>query len=117
MSDQWARSTAQQAAVDLQELIEAHRRADVVVRTYPGDPAQAYADYQADAARMIPAGWYPIAQQFFGGTTDAAHIALFGVLASSLTGPGRLTVTWQYQGHDVSAPPDPPATPGQGEAS
>jgi hypothetical protein len=105
MSDQWERTPARQAAIDLQALIDAHRRPDVVVRTYPGDPAQAYLDYQADANRMIPAGWYPIAQQFTSGSTDSAHIAMFGVLAPAVGSVGFLAVTWQFQGSDTPAPP------------
>lgn len=105
MSDQWVRTPAQQAAIDLQVLIDAHRRPDVVVRTYPGDPAEAYSDYQADAGRMIPAGWYPIAQQFTSGTTDSAHIAMFGVLAPAVGSVAFLAVTWQFQGPGVATPP------------
>lgn len=105
MSDQWVRTPAQQAAIDLQALIDAHRRPDVVVRTYPGDPPEAYLDYEADAARMIKAGWYPIAQQFTSDTTDAAHIAMFGVLAPAVGAVGFLAVTWQYQGSDAPTPP------------
>lgn len=110
MSDQWVRTPAQRAAVELQQLIEASRRADVVARTYPGAPAQAYAGYQADAAQMIPAGWRPIAQQFVGVTVDAGQIALFGVLAPSVGGVTSLVVTWQYQGPDAPVPADPLST-------
>jgi hypothetical protein len=105
MSDEWVRTPAQQAAIDLQALIDTHRRSDVVVRTYPGEPAEAYLDYQADATRMTPAGWYPIAQQFTSGTTDAAHIAMFGMLAPAVGSVAFLAVTWQYQGSDAPAPP------------
>ena len=106
MTDEWVRTPAQQAAFDLQKLIEAHRRTDVVVRSYPGGPDEAYGDYQRDAVQMIPAGWYPIAQQFVAEGPDAGRVAMLGLLAFVGTGTGVLIVTWQYQQPDAPPAPD-----------
>jgi len=123
MTDGWVRSPAQEAAAELQKLIDAHRRADVVVRSYPGSPDEAYADYQLDAVQMIPAGWYPIAQQFVGEGPDAGRVAMLGLLAFVGSGSGVLIVTWQYQQAEAPAPPErnapgnaAAARPGQGQA-
>ncbi len=45
MPDDWVRTPAQQAAIDLQAKIDARAPSDVVVRTYPGSAEQAYADF------------------------------------------------------------------------
>ena len=106
MPDDWVRTPAQQAAIDLQASIAARPQSDVVVRTYPGAAAEAYADFQIDAAQMIPAGWQPIAQQYIESAPSAAGVALFGLVAFASRPPGSLMVTYQYQ-----RTPTPPAAP------
>ena len=106
MPDDWVRTPAQQAAMDLQTTIDARPPSDVVVRTYPGSPQQAYGDFQIDAAQMIPAGWQPIAQQYISGSPSLAGVALFGLLAFAAKPPGSLIVTYQYQ-----RTPEPPGSP------
>ena len=112
MPDDWVRTPAQQAAIDLQATIDARPQSDVVVRTYPGSAQQAYADFQIDAAQMIPAGWQPIAQQYISGSPSAAGVALLGLLAFAAKPPGSLMVTYQYERTPASAAspanPDPP---------
>jgi hypothetical protein len=104
MPDEWVRSPGQQAAIDLQATIDAQPRPDIVVRTYPGETTQAYADYRVDAAQMIPAGWHPIAQQYESNSPGVANVALFGLLAFAAKPVGSLVVTWQYQGPQSGAP-------------
>jgi hypothetical protein len=110
MPDDWVRTPAQQAALDLQSSIDARPQSDIVVRTYPGEAAQAYADFQIDAAQMVPAGWQPIAQQYVSGSPSAAGVALFGLLAFAAKPPGSLMVTYQYQ----RTPASPAATEAHG---
>ena len=105
MPDDWVRTPAQQSAIDLQALIDAHRRSDVVVRTYPGDAAEAFIDYRADAARMVPAGWYPVAQQLCPPSVEPAEVAIMGTLAVTGRSVGSLMVVWQCQGPGSPTPP------------
>jgi hypothetical protein len=97
MRDQWVRTPAQQEAIDLQRMIDMRPSSDVVVRTYPGEPAEAYAAFQVDAAQMIPARWQPIAQQYVSSSPSVARVALLGLFAFASKPAGSLVVTYQYQ--------------------
>jgi hypothetical protein len=109
VTDQWVRSADQQAIDEAQAIVDAQPSADIIVRRYPGVPEAAVVDFKADAAQMIPAGWYPIAQQFISDGPGVARVATLGVLALAGTPAGELIVTWQYERSEAPAPPDRPA--------
>jgi hypothetical protein len=98
MTDQWVRNPDQQALAEAQAIVDAQPSTDIVVRRYPGVPVGAVADFKADAAQMIPAGWHPVSVVFASIPLDPATLLAFGSLASVQVPGGSLIVTYRFQG-------------------
>lgn len=98
MADQWVRNPDQQALAEAEAIVDAQPNVDIVVRRYPGLPEAAVADFKADAAQMIPAGWHPVSLTYAPTLLDAAGLLALGSLAVAQAPGGALVVTYRYQG-------------------
>jgi hypothetical protein len=78
-------------------IVDAQPKADVVVRSYPGVPGAAVADFKTDAAQMIAAGWHPVSLAYAATALDPATMLSLGALAIASTPGGSLVVTYRYQ--------------------
>jgi hypothetical protein len=98
VTDQWVRSADQQAIDEAQAIVDAQPSADIIVRRYPGVPEAAVVDFKADAAQMIPSGWYPVSLTYASILLDPATLLALGSLAIAKVPGGSLVVTYRYQG-------------------
>jgi hypothetical protein len=97
MADQWTRNPDQQALVEAEAIVDAQPRSDIIVRRYPGAPGRAVADFKADVAQMVPAGWQPVNVVYISTPYDAANVLAVGPLALAQSPQGALQAIYRYQ--------------------